>query len=242
MLTFSLCLGIVKPIYSEERVSLEDLMLSQRDITKSQKIKDKVVKIEATNSTHIEEKVDSKETPIWVEPFGETVPNNYIIPAYTKVLCKLDKRTMSSYQGFQVMGHVIKGDPYLKGALIIGQMKGVSSSKKRIFINFNSLVNSKGKEISITAYAIDQSDNQPGLRAKVESNTGGHILKIIGNTATSVMKLATVTDTTGFSDELIDTTSESLLSDIESQPEYSIEEGTYFYLVFEKSLEMKKEG
>lgn len=237
-----MCVGIGKPIYSEDRVSLEDLVHSQRDITKSQKNKDKVVKIEATNSTQPEEKVDTKQIPIWVEPSGESVPNNYIIPAYTKVLCKLDKKTMSSYQGFQVMGHVIKGDPHLKGALVIGHMKGVSSSKKRIFIDFNSLVNSKGTELSIAAYAIDQSDKQPGVRAKVESNTGGHILKIIGSTATSVMKLATVADTTGFSDELIDTTSDTLLSDIESQPEYSLEEGTYFYLVFEKSLEMKKEG
>ena len=235
------------PLYSEDRISIDDLLMDQRDINKYQ-TNQKTTPVSKTH-TRVTQKTTKEidfisPKSVWVESSGEIEKETDLIPAQTKILCKLNTDTMSSYKGFSVTGQVLQdvGKSKLKGSLIVGKIKGVSASKKRVFIDFNSIVTQSGKEHSITSYAIDQVDNHPGLKAQVDGKEGLVFLKILGETATSVLSIATELDASGFSGDIVDATSGSVLDSLDTEKEFLVEEGTYFYLVFQKPAFLEKDG
>jgi hypothetical protein len=226
---------------TNKRVSAWDLIKKQQnnksisDVKKREKYKARALQ---TDKKNINKNGQPAHQAIWVTPVGESLPETARIPARTQLVAKLSSNLINTNYNDEVVASITSDyqDSGLKNSTIIGRYKINPKHLDRVFINFHTLISTSGREQIIKATALDRGNGELGLTAKVDDKTSENILKVIGDTATAIIGVATYAETAGLSGRILDQTAGKQLDNIDTNAVVSIEKGTRFKVVFDRPL------
>ena len=181
-------------------------------------------------------RVYSNESP-FVEPIGEEEKPMEKFPIQTTFrVCLTDEVSNMNYQQDVIVELVpmYNTSPRLKNAKFSGSFRVLQQKKDRLYIDFHALILENGQEIPISGYALDATDQNVGLKAKVDSKVAENILKMVGETAAAVVSAASYTSTYGMAGKVIEQTAGKKVEALETESVVSVAKGTYATLKLSK--------
>lgn len=175
----------------------------------------------------------------FVAPVGTFQKDKKIIPVTAKIIVTL-KEDISNMNYSQPALFIVTSPDYLKGWIAVGQFRVLKQDKGRIYIDFTSIMNDKGDEFKVDGYAVDLHDEQPGIKGTVDQKVGANILKIIGETATTVLAVATDELSHGVVGKIMAQTTTKQINQLETESLVTAQKNTRAFLKLSKNLVMSK--
>lgn len=152
-----------------------------------------------------------------------------LVPIKTKAKVSLD-HGISNLDGSSTVIGTLKSNSIGKlngigGATIKGSFHSIKDSNK-MYIQFSKIISKKGKDISISAYAIS-SDGSAGIPADVDNNIGNEIINFLTNQVVS-------SQTNDVSRIVLDKSIGQ--SELETDRNVSVKKGTRFTIYFDEPV------
>lgn len=152
-----------------------------------------------------------------------------MVPIKTKANVSLD-HAISNLDGSSTVIGTLKSDSIgklngLNGATIKGSFYSIKDSNK-MYLQFSKIISKKGKDISISAYAIS-SDGSAGIPADVDNNIGNEVINFLTSQVVS-------SQTNDVSRIVLDKSIGQ--SELETQRKVSVQKGTRFTIYFDEPV------
>ena len=152
-----------------------------------------------------------------------------MVPIKTKAKVSLD-HGISNLDGSSTVIGTLKSDSIgklngLTGATIKGSFYSIKDSNK-MYLQFSKIISKKGKDISISAYAI-ASDGSAGIPADVDNNIGNEVINFLTSQVVS-------SQTNDVSRIVLDKSVGQ--TELETQRKVSVQKGTRFTIYFDEPV------
>jgi len=152
-----------------------------------------------------------------------------MVPIKTKAKVSLD-HAISNLDGSSTVICTLRSNSIgklngLNGATIKGSFYSIKDSNK-MYLQFSKIISKKGKDISISAYAIS-SDGSAGIPADVDNNIGNEVINFLTNQLVS-------SQTNDVSRIVLDKSVGQ--TELETQRKVSVQKGTRFTIYFDEPV------